>query len=129
MTEEQKRLFYQQLGENIRVARENSALTQSVLASFLGLSRASIVNIEKGRQRPSIDLLFSLSRILNSELSELIPAFQNIAKFESENIELDWMSQIRKSFETAPAQQLEGDHQAEKILGFIKEITLKSGKI
>lgn len=42
--------FTSQYGQRVRVARANAEMTQTQLARTLGLSRASIANIEAGRQ-------------------------------------------------------------------------------
>ena len=42
--------LYSELGRKIRHVRESKQLTQGELAKRLGISRASVVNIEAGRQ-------------------------------------------------------------------------------
>ena len=46
--------FYEVLGSNISSIRIKKGLKQEELANHLGLSRPSIVNIEKGNQRPTL---------------------------------------------------------------------------
>jgi transcriptional regulator with XRE-family HTH domain len=67
--------LYPAVGRKIRAARERSTprLSQDKLAKRLGISRASIVNIEAGRQHAPLDLLWNIAQILDLELTILIP--------------------------------------------------------
>ena len=67
--------LYLAVGRKIRAARERSTprLSQDKLAKRLGISRASIVNIEAGRQHAPLDLLWNIAQILELELTILIP--------------------------------------------------------
>lgn len=65
-------ILYRNLGYKIRVAREKMDINQSLFATMLDLSRSSVVNIEMGRQRPSVHLLYEISKITQTSLSELL---------------------------------------------------------
>ena len=67
--------LYRELGRKIREARERSGqkLSQEKLAKRLGISRASIVNIEAGRQHAPLHLLWQIAEILGTDLTFLIP--------------------------------------------------------
>jgi transcriptional regulator with XRE-family HTH domain len=67
--------LYPAIGRKIRAARERSTprLSQDKLAKRLGISRASIVNIEAGRQHAPLNLLWKIAQLLNVELTMLIP--------------------------------------------------------
>jgi DNA-binding XRE family transcriptional regulator len=67
--------LYTAVGRKIRSARDRSTprLSQDNLAKRLGISRASIVNIEAGRQHAPLDLLWKIAQILELELTMLIP--------------------------------------------------------
>ncbi len=84
MTELEKKYFYKQLGENIRIARRDADMTQITFARLLELSRPSIVNIEKGRQHPPLHFLVDISKILSIDVIDLIPNVQH-----SQTIEVD----------------------------------------
>lgn len=73
MTESAEKEFYKALGQLIKQARTNAKLKQEAFASMLNLSRASIVNIEKGRQRPPIHLLWDIGKALNISVTKLLP--------------------------------------------------------
>ena len=65
--------FYQKLGLAIKEARAAKGISQSELGHILNLSRASVVNIESGRQRPSIYFLSLIAQHLEVGLKDLIP--------------------------------------------------------
>jgi DNA-binding XRE family transcriptional regulator len=66
--------LYKQIGLKIREARKHhSKLSQDRLAKRLGISRASVVNIEAGRQHAPIHLLWQIAEILGTDLILLIP--------------------------------------------------------
>ena len=68
-------LLYQLLGDKIRRARERMEpkMSQTALARKLGLSRVSVVNIEAGRQRAPMHVLWVIAEILGTELVLLVP--------------------------------------------------------
>jgi transcriptional regulator with XRE-family HTH domain len=65
--------FYEELGRRINDTRKQRGLTQEELAERVGLTRTSITNIEKGRQKVLSHLLVELSGALNIPLSDLLP--------------------------------------------------------
>jgi DNA-binding XRE family transcriptional regulator len=101
--------FYTLLGSRIREHRVNANLKQETFAGFLKLSRASIVNIEKGRQRPSIYQIFEIANVLNVQVSDLFPIFE-----VEEKVNQKWKKII--------AQKSTDKESKAKILGFIEEI-------
>jgi transcriptional regulator with XRE-family HTH domain len=64
--------FYEALGKAIYAARHDAGLTQAELASALGLSRPSIVNIERGRQGVQVHLLVQIAEIVGHPVADLI---------------------------------------------------------
>jgi transcriptional regulator with XRE-family HTH domain len=67
--------LYRAIGKKIRERRQSSSqkFSQAKLAKHLGISRASMVNIEAGRQHAPIDLLWRIAEALEVELIMLIP--------------------------------------------------------
>lgn len=108
MTEKELNSFYVTLGDSIKSARSKSGIKQEYFAHLLDLSRASIVNIEKGRQRPSIHLLWEISKILEIELASLLPQ----TKKGSDSI-ADFKKQI--------SDVVDKKETKDKLLDFIKE--------
>lgn len=82
LTDIELNVFYKKLGENIRAARGNNFL-QEDLAKKTGLSRASIVNIEQGRQKIQLHALIEIAALLQVHLSELIPPFDDLKAIDS----------------------------------------------
>lgn len=69
-----KDAFYRDLGRRIAVRRNARRLTQVDIAEAIGSSRASVANIEAGRQGLQVHQLYSLARALDlTDLTELIP--------------------------------------------------------
>ncbi len=74
--------IYKRIGDLIAFHRKKKGLTQAELGNRLNLTRVSITNIEKGRQRISLHKLLLLSKLLdvsidtltqNIDLDKLIP--------------------------------------------------------
>lgn len=74
MTDEEITEFYREIGARIRKYRKKIGMKPEMLAQQLGLTRPSIVNIEKGRHKPSIDTLLQISELLFVSYTELIPS-------------------------------------------------------
>lgn len=65
---------YVQLGRKVAVARKKLELTQAELAERVSLTRASIANLETGRQRVMLHDVFELVEALECKtILELIP--------------------------------------------------------
>jgi len=61
-----------QLSNNIRKLRFNmSEMTQQELADKVGVSRQTIVAIEKGNYSPSLELAFKIAHVFNVPLEEV----------------------------------------------------------
>jgi transcriptional regulator with XRE-family HTH domain len=65
--------LYRRLGELVRLHRERLGINQAHVAEQTGLSRASIANIETGRQRIPLHHLYSLARALKVDAHALLP--------------------------------------------------------
>lgn len=60
------------LGENIRARREQLKLSQEVVAERLGVSRQAVSKWETGRSEPTAANLVELTKLLETDLSELV---------------------------------------------------------
>ena len=67
-------IFYKNLGESIRDFRKKEKISQEILATHLGLSRISIVNIEKGKQKIQIYNLYLIAKYLKTSIDDLMPS-------------------------------------------------------
>lgn len=63
-TKDQVDRLYQAVGQQIRAARTRNGATQADLAKRIDLTRSSIANIEAGRQRVTLHLLFQIAEEL-----------------------------------------------------------------
>jgi len=68
--------LYRKLGELVRMHRERLGINQAHVAEQTGLSRASIANIETGRQRIPLHHLYSLARALKVDAHALLPVME-----------------------------------------------------
>ena len=65
--------LYSAIGQLVRAARRHAGLTQDVVAGRVGLTRASINNIEHGRQKILVHTLFDLADALGVAPAALLP--------------------------------------------------------
>ncbi len=64
--------FYDNLGEKLRIAREEAGLTLASLAEKVGLTGAAIKNYEVGIRQVPVHLLIEFSRILNKPIHSFL---------------------------------------------------------
>lgn len=55
----------------LKELREQFSLTQEDLAGKVGVSRQTIISLEKGRYSPSLLLAFKLARVFNLPIEEV----------------------------------------------------------
>ncbi len=66
--------IYAAFGKAVSVRRKELGLTQEALSAQVGMSRASIANIESGRQNVLLHHVYSLAAALKfAKVSELLP--------------------------------------------------------
>lgn len=106
----EKRKFYKYIGERIHDARVKMNYNQKGLADSVELTRVSIVNIEKGRQHPSIHLLWRIAKILKVSIHDLLPPD---GFGEKTNIDL-------KKLVDEKTGKVDGNN---KLIGFITEVS------
>ena len=68
-----RKSIYKEIGVRIRSRRKELRLTQETLASRLGLSRASLANIETGRQSVLVHRLYPIAQVLSLSVDDLLP--------------------------------------------------------
>ncbi len=78
MDTEQAQQLYRTLGVRIRQQRERLKLSQGAVADQVSISRVSIVNIEKGQQHTPLHILFEIARVLELELTTLLPSLSEV---------------------------------------------------
>jgi transcriptional regulator with XRE-family HTH domain len=114
MSPEYEEALYRAVGERIRRAREarSEKMSQAALAAQLGKSRASVVNIEAGRQHAPLSLLWNIAVKLDVELSSLIPS---AAELQPAREVADIPQEFREQLQTIFA----GDSDTEKTVSAV----------
>ena len=60
------------LADNIRAERNRKKISQAVLAEKVNVSESTISLIERGKQTPSIFLVFDISNVLEIDINDLL---------------------------------------------------------
>ncbi len=89
--DDEETLLYKQMGLRLRALRERSSpkFSQAKLAKKLGISRASIVNIEGGRQHAPLILLWKITAALGAELVSIVPSRADLQLVDGSAINLN----------------------------------------
>jgi transcriptional regulator with XRE-family HTH domain len=72
VADQSRAALYSAVGEKIKSTRLNRRMSQTVLANAIGLTRTSIVNIERGKQRILLHTLYELASALDIAPVELL---------------------------------------------------------
>ena len=59
------------MGNRLKELREKFNLTQEKLASKVGVSRQTIISLERGRYSPSLFLAFKLARVFGLRIEDV----------------------------------------------------------
>jgi DNA-binding XRE family transcriptional regulator len=73
MNKYEENALYGIVGSNIKRFRQEKKMNQLSLSCKINLSRTSLVNIEQGKQHPSLLLLSKIADSLDVTLHDLIP--------------------------------------------------------
>lgn len=96
--------IYRGVGRKLRQTRENQHLSQESLAKRLGISRTSMVNIEAGRQRAPLHLLWQIAELLETKLPLLIPSPEELLVPRNQTVlDRELMKQIEEVANGDPA--------------------------
>lgn len=57
----------------VKTVRKNAGLTQAQLAEIVGVSRQTVISIERGDYAPSVYLALRIARELKSSVEDLFP--------------------------------------------------------
>ena len=74
------------VGGKIEECRIEQELSQTNLANKVKLTRASVVNIEAGRQGVSLERLFDISAVLNIDPSYFLPTPQWFSEYKDKQM-------------------------------------------
>lgn len=104
-------LIYPEVGRRLLEIRKGK-LTQEQLAEALAgrgvqLKRASIANIEKGKQRVMLHVLYEIAEVLKVDVSKLLPTISEVrgtnGRQNNETADIAWAKDLTKK-----ATQTEG---------------------
>ena len=105
-----KDAFYRLVGERIAQARRRQQLTQKGLAPAVGLSRASVANVEKGRQAVALHVLVKFSQALGVPVVDLIPSDRDVSASSEIKQRLSELSSTERAWaETVLGSQMMED--------------------
>ena len=90
--------LYRLIGAAIKKSRKDRDLTQEGLSDRVGISRASLANIETGRQRLLVHQLYRIAEHLGLEISALLPDSNSMQEIKA-------LDGITFSGTTSPEQQ------------------------
>lgn len=79
--------FYSAFGRLVGDRRRHQGLSQSAVAERLRLTRASISNLEAGRQRPQLYQVVALADILDVDVTKLIPITEHVVDHDRAQID------------------------------------------
>lgn len=80
-------VLFQRIGEKIGELRKHRKLTQKELAISIDINRATLSNIESGRQQLTLTLLYKIAKALEAEIYIFLPSMMelNAIQLEKEN--------------------------------------------
>jgi transcriptional regulator with XRE-family HTH domain len=124
LTEAIQDAIYEELGRQIKAAREKEGINQDVVAKYLELSRVSVSNIEAGKQKIQIHTLLDLVKLLQIDLDELlVPIKRMLADDISEARE----KRIHDSLKTSSSSEKAIKDDTIRVKNFIGFIKSKDG--
>jgi transcriptional regulator with XRE-family HTH domain len=82
-----EKVLYSYIGNRIKQERLRSNMTQGRLADATGMLRTSIANIETGRQKTTLHVLYKLCSVLQIEATTLLPLTAEVV--HTDMIEVD----------------------------------------
>jgi transcriptional regulator with XRE-family HTH domain len=66
------------IGDKIKAARIAQGYSQEQFAEMLGLTRASVINLESDRHHPTLDGFYIICCILQLQPSEMFPPLKQV---------------------------------------------------
>jgi transcriptional regulator with XRE-family HTH domain len=74
--------LYKKIGEKICELRKDRKLTQDALSHKIDANRATISNIESGKQQISLHLLYRIAAHLNTEIQFFLPSVAEFLSYD-----------------------------------------------
>lgn len=92
--------FYVHVGRAIRQLREERGLTQTDLGTAVGLTRTSISNVEKGRQKILLHTFYDVAETLMADPAAILPEQRQAIARDEQKLPSDISPSERKFIET-----------------------------
>ncbi len=80
--------LYRHIGDAIRDRRHDRGWTQGQVAEAAGVLRTSVANVEAGRQRAPLHLIYRICAALNLEVGRVLPRVAQVAGTPNIPVEL-----------------------------------------
>jgi transcriptional regulator with XRE-family HTH domain len=80
--------LYQIIGKGVRELRDLKGLTQADLSAKTNINRATISNIESGKQQVSLHYLYLIAKALEVEAKEFLPSVSEIHILPNESLDI-----------------------------------------
>lgn len=80
--EEYKMEIYFHIGRKLKELREKLGYKQLEVADKINMTRSSVANIEQGRQKIQIDVLYELAYLYDVDPKDLLPDLSMITKYQ-----------------------------------------------
>lgn len=71
-------VLYQLLGAKLKARRDELRINQNDLGEKVGIGRTSISNIEQGRQKPPLSVIYKICHELNIDVHSALPTYSQI---------------------------------------------------
>ena len=65
--------FYRDVGHRIQLQRKRARMTQEEVAKELSMPRATFANVERGRQRVPVDVIWRLAVLFDVAIHVILP--------------------------------------------------------
>lgn len=109
------------VGKTIKAFREKSGLSQEEFGFKIGLTRASIINLETGRSSTTLETFLNICQILNCTPNDLLPLDYKFSNPDGSDFKAIKLNAKSKRLQ---AQLAEVKRQQEEILKLNKLIQL-----
>jgi len=98
--------LHERIGAFIATRRRQLKMKQEGLAKRAGISRASLANIERGRQSVLVHVLYSIAKALEIPPSQLLPDPRQLVADEAVSVPADLKKALPSDLSIAEAAQV-----------------------
>ena len=78
--------LYELIGARLKERRVERGKTQAWLAEHVGMLRTSITNIEKGRQKSPLHVIYALCVALEVDPLEILPTLAEVRRLDDQDV-------------------------------------------